>query len=100
MLLDERTREEARTALSIGPRIPDDTELSARYLGYAESEEDLAQLMFKMDSPHIDTRQWPFAFIDWPAAASHLLGGDGTRALLEIRGHWFDALASTPTVAV
>jgi hypothetical protein len=99
-VLDEEVRQEARARLTIGPRVPDDIELDARYLGYAATNDALAKLLFEVNNPFIDTRMWPYTHIDWTLASAELLDEKGRQSLLQIRGHWFDALAATPVVAV
>ena len=97
--MSRQTLEHARQALTLGPRIPDDTEMTARYLGAFSGREELARGLFQMDAPHIDLDQWPYSHIDWSAAAAELFIGDGARNLLEVNGHWFDALAQAPVLA-
>lgn len=98
-MLDANTREQARVKLTVGPLVPDDTELDARYLGEFPGREELARALFQMDAPHIEITRWPYSHIDWDAAADELFARDGARNLLEVNGHWFDALAQAPVLA-
>lgn len=96
-MLDDDIRDKARQKLTVGPRIPDDAELDARYLGRYDSHAQLVRMLFTMDAPHIDLGVWPYCHIDWDRAAS-ALALDGPVNLLEIDGHWFDALAAAPVL--
>lgn len=97
-MLDETTLDRAREKLTLGRMVPDDAELVARYLGEYDSRSHLARALFLMDAPHVDLAAWPYCHIDWEEAAAALFLGGGGRNLLEIDGHWFDALATPPVV--
>ena len=99
MLDDSTIAGKAREKLTLGPLVPSDDELAARYLGYYESPAALARALYAMDAPHIDLAAWPHAHIDWALAAAALFAGDGGRHLLQVDGHWFDALAAPPVLA-
>jgi hypothetical protein len=94
-MLSDDILEQARTKLTLGPLVPDDDELMARYLGTFTSYSEVVKSLFQSDSPHIDVAAWPYAHIDWDAASEAL----GRRDVLEVDGHWFDALAAKPPVA-
>lgn len=97
-MLDDTILDQARQKLTLGPSVPDDEELNARYLGQYDSHAQVARALFIMTNPHIDLAVWPFTHIDWTQAAETLFLGDGGRDLLEVGGHWFDALAAPPVV--
>lgn len=97
-LLDAKIRDQAREKLTLGPLIPDDQELDARYLGQYESLAHLARGLFAMKSPHIVLSEWPYCHIDWEAAATALFLDGSLRDLLEVDGHWFDALAEPAVI--
>lgn len=59
----------------------------------------LARALFQMDAVHVEIAKWRYCHIDWEAAATALFAGDGGRNLLEVDGHWFDALAQAPVLA-
>lgn len=98
-MLDDKILDQAREKLTLGPLVPDDHELTARYLGEYSSRGQLARGLFLIDAPHIDLGVWPYCHIDWETAATALFLGDGAHHLLEIDGHWFDALAAPPVHA-
>lgn len=98
-MLSDATLTTAREKLTLGQRVPDDSELMARYLGQYDSMAELAKAMFLMDSPHVSLGTWPYSHIDWPVAAEELFRDGGQINLLEVDGHWFDALAAAPIVA-
>lgn len=97
-MLSDTTLEEARAKLTLGPVVPDDQELMARYLGQHDGFPALAKSLFQMDAPHVDTSAWPYAHIDWTEAAEVLFRDGQKRHFLEVDGHWFDALAAKPVV--
>lgn len=99
-MLDEKILNEARSRLTLGPRVPGDDELEARYVGEYQTEAQLYRALFLMDAPHIDVNQWPYCHIDWERAAAAASLGGSRRHLLEIEGHWFDAFAEPPVVAM
>jgi len=98
-LLDDDILNRARRELTLGPLIPDDDELNARYLGHYNSRAELAKALFEIDSPHVDLASWPHCHLSWESAAQALFLGGAANNLLEIDGHWFDALATPPVVA-
>lgn len=98
-MLTDAVLETAREKLTVGPLVPDDAELLARYLGEYEDRASLARALFQMDAVHVEVGKWPYSHIDWDAAAAALFAGDGGRNLLEVDGHWFDALAQAPILA-
>ena len=98
-MLEDSILDQARRKLTLGALVPDDAEICARYLGQYDSHAQLARGLFLMDAPHIDLAVWPYCHIDWDAAAKALFIGGGSTSLLEVDGHWFDALASPPVIA-
>lgn len=99
-MLDDSILDRARQKLTLGPLVPDDAELNARYLGQYDSRAQLARALFLMDSPHIDLSSWPHCHIDWDSAAEALFLDGGVGHLLEIEHHWFDALAAPPVLSL
>lgn len=97
-MLDVSVRDAAAQALTIGTRRPSDEEVEARYLGEYQTAADLARALFLMDNAHISLGSWPYSHIDWTAAANELFADGGDKSLLNIGGHWFDALAAPPIV--
>lgn len=97
-MLDDTILDQARAKLTLGPSVPDDDELTARYLGEYDSLAQVARGLFMMTNPHVDLAVWPFIHIDWEQAAETLFLGDGAKGLVEVDGHWFDALAAPPVI--
>lgn len=98
-MLDDGILNQARQKLTLGELVPDDAELGARYLGQYDTRAQLARGLFLIDAPHIDLGVWPYCHIDWESAAEALFLGGGSNSLLEVNGHWFDALAAPPVIA-
>ena len=98
-LIDQRIFNAAADKLTVGTRRPSDDEVRARYLGEYATLPDLAQALFSIDNAHIDLDTWPYSHIDWAKAAAEIFGNGGDKSLLNIGGHWFDALAQPPVLA-
>jgi len=98
-LLDRNVLDAAADALTFGTRRPTDEEVSARYLGKYRTRADLARALYAMGNAHLDLDTWPLSHIDWEQAADDLFEDGGSRSLLNVGAHWFDALAAPPVVA-